>query len=135
GLVGFSSAMIKEGFYSGSIDITQVASEFETAAQIRYYVGGLIGKYFGRLAIVDVIRFGNDADVSITTSDHVITLFNQLIAYDNYQKIHSIGVFGDQTASINEVVVTDMATDIVDPSAFFSSEWVQNAFDLINVVS
>ncbi|MFA6801796.1 MAG: hypothetical protein WCR19_06770, partial [Acholeplasmataceae bacterium] len=41
GLVGFSSAMIKEGFYSGSIDITQVASEFETAAQIRYYVGGL----------------------------------------------------------------------------------------------
>lgn len=133
GLIGYSTATIKEGFYSGSIDVTQVSSAFEANANIRFNVAGLIGKYFGRLELENLIRFGSGANITVSTSNDVIVLFDQLVAYDVYSKTHVIGVVGPQNATINGTVITDLAPVITNSDTFFTSEFIQNEFDLINV--
>ncbi len=135
GLIGYSSAYVESGFYAGSIELTQTSTEFETNTYKLFSVGGLIGKYFARKALNELVRFGNGESITLTVSEDVNLKFSQLVAFSvNADPANfDAGVVGSQSATINTEAVTDIANEIAEPTTYFTSDWVQAAFDAINV--
>ncbi len=126
GLIGYSSAYVESGFYAGSIELTQTSTEFESNTYKLFSVGGLIGKYFARKALNELVRFGNGESITLTVSEDVNLKFSQLVAIGGETYEHNIGVYGNQYTIINNQQVQDMENIVEDINGYFTSEWIQS---------
>jgi len=132
GIFGFSQATFKEGFYSGSIAVTQVSTANEANTSKVFNIGGLVGNYFGRVGLASLIRFGNGASITVSTSDDVLLYVAQLVGDSNNKVTSTIGVYGSQSITVNTVAGA-AEDEVTDVTSYFASEWLQDAFDAINV--
>ncbi len=128
GLIGYASMRISEAFAGGSISVVHSQSEFETAVSEQFNIGGLIGKYFGS-SLSNVVRYANLTTIIVTMGENPRLNYSQLLGYDRNKDQHTYGVFGVQTAAINDVEAVLTTPVIDDMTSYFGSEWVQAAYD------
>lgn len=136
GIIGFSSTSISNSFYNGSISVSHEKNDNETEVDKSFFVGGLIG-YYGSLykTNAQVVRLGNGNTIDIDVSDDVYLVAFQTLGGTNTTVDQLIGIYGDQYLMINGVseVAGDSSTLYTDLDDYFTQDWIQNEFDLVNI--
>ena len=128
GLFGESSSKVENSFYGGSIRYNHISGEFETNVTKLVNIGGLFGSYSERDALdSSVIRIGNEQTIIVNSDSNELNV-NQLIASNQYDTLHEIGVYGSQNATVNDVDVLTLVNEISDVNSAFTSDWIKDAY-------
>ncbi|MBE0701315.1 MAG: hypothetical protein IH571_06480 [Acholeplasmataceae bacterium] len=132
GLAGMSYGVIYNAFYGGSMMINHEKNEFETNVNKYFYIGGLIGFYGSSRTSMHVLKQGESQTVEANLSDDVILKISQVIA----QKLtgtFNASIYGDTHLVLNgdSIVDDDTFTLIDDLEDFFTSTWIEDAYEAV----
>ena len=98
-------------------------------------VGGLFGFYGSNKALQQVVRLGNGQTMTINVSDDVALKASQTLGDKVSTATHLIGIYGDTNLDVNLVsmVASDTSVVYTDLTDYFTSDWIKEAFDAVNL--
>jgi len=132
GLIGISSNNIFNAFFAGTIDVEHEANENEAAVSKVFYVGGLMGFYNSNKTTQATVKL--EGTTTINVSDDVTLRASQTFGQSASAVVQNVGIFGTPHLLVNDVSETLSDTSTVFPNLtdFFTSEWIQEAYDSLN---
>ncbi|MBU1141378.1 MAG: hypothetical protein KKG64_02520 [Firmicutes bacterium] len=136
GLIGFAQSNVTNAFFGGSITLDHEKNENETLVNKAFFVGGLFGFYSSNKTIEQTVRLGNGQTIDVTISDDVSLKASQTFGHKVTTIAQNVGIFGETYLVINAAseVDGDPSTIYTDLDDYFTSDWIQAAYDAVNIL-
>jgi len=135
GIAGIAMSNVVNGFYGGSITLNHEKNDNEEDVVKSFFVGGLFGFYASNKALLQIVRFGNGQTMDINISDDVTLKASQTLGDKASTAVHVIGIYGDTSLNVNLVsmVGSDTSTIYTELTDYFTSDWILDAFDAVDL--
>ncbi|MCR3905988.1 MAG: hypothetical protein NUK62_03065 [Tenericutes bacterium] len=133
GLAGIAYSNIHHAFYAGSIELNHEKNAYESQVAKSFHVGGLMGFYGSNKTSNELVRLGDSQTITIEVSDDVFLRASQTLGHNISTSVQNIGIFGQTHLLINQVSDVDNDTSTVydDLNDYFTSDWIQDAYDAL----
>ncbi|PKK97085.1 MAG: hypothetical protein CVV58_03050 [Tenericutes bacterium HGW-Tenericutes-3] len=135
GIAGIATSNVLNSFYGGSITVNHQKNDNEQDVVKSIFVGGLFGFYGSNKQLLQVVRLGNGQTIDINVSDDVRLKASQTLGDKASSAVLVIGVYGDLSLNVNSVSVTDTDTSTVytELGEYFTSDWIWEAFNAVDL--
>lgn len=129
GLIGISSNNIFNAIFAGTIALNHEANANEESVSKVFYVGGLMGFYNSNKTTQAVVKLAGTTTIDI--SDDVTLRASQTFGQSVSTVTQNVGIFGTPHLLINDASATDTDTSNVLPDLndFFTSAWIEEAYE------